>query len=96
MSGEVTTDTRGARKVRRGKVVSKSGDKTIIVQTERRRRHAMYGKVVRHTKKFHAHDADNAAKVGDEVVIVECRPLSRLKHWRLMQVVAPGQGAQQA
>ena len=92
----MTIETRGDRKVRRGKVVSKSGDKTIIVRTERRRRHAMYGKVVRHTKQFHAHDEANAAKVGDEVVIVECRPLSRLKRWRLVQVVAPGQGAQQA
>ena len=77
---------RHRRKIRRGVVVSKSGDKTIVVRCERRRPHPKYGKVLREFKKYHAHDAANAAKVGDAVEIVECRPLSRLKRWRLVAV----------
>ena len=94
----VPTDApRHRRKVRAGVVVSKSGDKTIVVQAERRRRHPQYGKVMRHFKKFHVHDERNAAKVGDTVEIVECRPLSRLKRWRLVAVAGVAvKGAQQA
>ena len=77
---------RGMRKRRRGVVVSRSGDKSIVVQVERRVRHPLYGKVMRETRKFHAHDAGNAAKVGDKVTSVECRPMSRMKRWRLLQV----------
>jgi len=90
-----TTEGRGTRKVRKGVVVSRSGDKSIVVQTERRLRHPMYGKVVRHFKKFHAHDETNAAKVGDQVVITECRPLSKMKRWRLVEAAAP-EGAPKA
>jgi len=86
---------RHARKLRKGVVISKSGDKTIVVQSERRRVHPEYGKVVRQFKKYHVHDERNEAKVGDRVEIVECRPLSSLKHWRLLAVVA-AEGAQQA
>jgi len=83
------------RKLRKGVVISKSGNKTIVVQSERRRVHPEYGKVVRQFKKYHVHDERNEAKVGDRVEIVECRPLSSLKHWRLLAVVA-AEGAQQA
>ncbi len=85
---EETAKSRGTRKVRKGVVVSRSGDKSIVVQTERRLRHPMYGKVVRQYKKFHAHDEKNEAKVGDQVVITECRPLSKMKRWRLVERVA--------
>jgi len=88
------TESRGTRKVRKGVVVSRSGDKSIVVQTERRLRHPLFGKVVRQFKKFHAHDERNAAKVGDRVVITECRPLSKLKRWRLVEI-ATAEGAPQ-
>ena len=87
---------RNSRKTRKGVVVSRSGDKSIVVQSERRRRHPEYGKVIRLFKKYHVHDEHNAAKVGDQVSIVECRPLSRLKRWRLIAVVKAAEGAQQA
>jgi small subunit ribosomal protein S17 len=80
-----TTETRGRRKVRKGTVVSKSGDKSVVVQGETRERHPIYGKVVRRFKKYHAHDEANTAKVGDEVTIVETRPLSATKRWRIVQ-----------
>jgi small subunit ribosomal protein S17 len=80
-----TNSTRGNRKVRKGRVVSKSGDKSVVVRTERRERHPIYGKVVRRFKKYHAHDADNSATVGDEVTIVETRPLSATKRWRIVK-----------
>ncbi|MDD2455217.1 MAG: 30S ribosomal protein S17 [Kiritimatiellae bacterium] len=76
---------RGARKVRKGIVVSKSGIKSVIVQGERRERHPLYGKVVRRFKKYHAHDEDNTARVGDRVTIMETRPLSATKRWRIVK-----------
>jgi small subunit ribosomal protein S17 len=79
--------TRGIRKERKGLVISKSGDKSIVVQVETRKRHAKYGKVVTQQRKFHAHDEENAAKVGDQVTIIETRPLSKLKRWRLGSIV---------
>lgn len=84
---EVVTSKRGSRKERKGVVVSKSGDKSVVVRVERRVPHPFYGKVMRQTKKFHVHDEANAASVGDTVRIVECRPMSRLKRWRLVDVV---------
>ncbi len=81
-----TTVERGTRKVRTGTVVSKSGDKSIVVRVERRLPHPIYGKIVKTSKKFHAHDAENAAKVGDTVTIMETRPLSKTKRWRLVSV----------
>lgn len=80
-----TTENRGSRKVRKGTVVSKSGAKSVIVQGERRELHPKYGKVVRKFKKYHAHDEENTAKVGDNVTIVETRPLSATKRWRIVQ-----------
>jgi small subunit ribosomal protein S17 len=82
---ETTEQKRGSRKVRKGVVVSRSGDKSVIVQGERRERHPVYGKVIRRFKKYHAHDADNSAKVGDTVTIMETRPLSATKRWRIVK-----------
>jgi small subunit ribosomal protein S17 len=75
------------RKVRVGKVVSDKMDKTIVVSVETYRRHPLYGKRVKYTKKFKAHDELNQAKVGDIVRIVETRPLSKEKRWRLDKIV---------
>ncbi len=80
-----TTETRGRRKVRKGVVVSKSGIKSVVVQGERRERHPIYGKVIRRFKKYHAHDEADTAKVGDEVTIIETRPLSATKRWRIVK-----------
>ena len=85
--GEVDKSKRGVRKERRGVVVSKSGDKTIVVLVERKKKHPLYSKVMKDSKKFHAHDEKNIANVGDKVRITECRPLSRMKRWRLVEVM---------
>jgi small subunit ribosomal protein S17 len=78
---------RGRRQERRGVVVSSAMDKTIVVKVDTVKAHRRYKKVVRRTTKFHAHDEQNAAKVGDLVRIVETRPLSKSKHWRLAEVL---------
>lgn len=75
------------RKVRVGKVVSDKMDKTIVVAVETYRKHPLYGKRVKYSKKFKAHDAENRAKVGDVVRIMETRPLSKDKRWRLVEIV---------
>jgi len=85
MSG--VTAERGVRKERTGRVVSDKMDKTIVVEVTRRVRHPVYGKEMTRSKKFHAHDEKNEAKIGDVVRIEETRPLSRLKRWRLVAVV---------
>jgi small subunit ribosomal protein S17 len=77
----------GRRQERRGVVVSSAMDKTIVVQVETVKAHPRYKKVVRRSRKFHAHDAENSAKVGDVVRIVESRPLSKTKTWRLAEIV---------
>jgi small subunit ribosomal protein S17 len=84
---EVKQSTRGTRKERKGVVIRRSGDKTVIVRVERRKRHELYGKVMNLSAKFHVHDEKNVAKVGDLVRIVETRPLSRLKRWRVTEVI---------
>ncbi|MCP5522785.1 MAG: 30S ribosomal protein S17 [Verrucomicrobiales bacterium] len=76
------------RKERTGQVVSDKMAKTIVVRVERRVQHPQYHKVVRRFRKFHAHDEQGLAKVGDWVRIVECRPLSKMKCWRLVEVLA--------
>ena len=81
------TAERGVRKERKGVVVSDKMDKTIVVRVTRRIRHPLYGKEMSQSRKFHAHDEGNEAKVGDTVRIVESRPLSRLKRWRLVEIV---------
>lgn len=79
--------TRPLRKVRVGEVVSDKGDKTIVVKTVTRVPHPKFGKITKHIAKFHAHDEKNEAKVGDKVSIMETRPLSRLKRWRLVEIL---------
>jgi small subunit ribosomal protein S17 len=76
---------RGARKVRKGVVVSKMGIKSVNVQVSYRERHPLYGKIITRTKKYHAHDEDDTAKVGDQVTIMETRPLSATKRWRVVK-----------
>ncbi len=83
---EAATKKRSMRKTRNGAVVSRSGDKSIVVQVEMRKRHPLYGKIIRQFKKFHVHDEDNTAGVGDRVRIIETRPLSKLKRWRLLKI----------
>jgi small subunit ribosomal protein S17 len=82
---------RGHRKERRGVVVSSAMDKTIVVRVEVVKPHRRYKKVVRRSSKLHAHDEQNAAKPGDVVRVVETRPISRTKHWRLAEVVEVAQ-----
>ena len=78
------TNTRGARKMRKGVVVSKSGAKTVKVAVSYREVHPVYGKIVTRTKNYHAHDEADTAKVGDEVTIMETRPMSATKRWRIV------------
>lgn len=78
---------RNRRKVRQGVVVSAAGDKTCVVMVEDRKRHPLYGKLMTVSTKFHAHDEENTCGVGDRVTIMETRPLSKLKHWRLVEIV---------
>ena len=78
---------RPARKTRQGLVVSDKMDKTVVVAIERRVPHPVYGKMVTRTKRLKAHDEQNSAKVGDTVRIVETRPLSKDKRWRLLEIV---------
>ena len=81
------TEKRHLRKTRHGKVVAAEMDKTIVVKVERRIRHPLYGKVIKRFKKFYAHDENNEAKLGDTVRIMETRPISKLKRWRLVEVM---------
>ena len=81
------TEERNLRKVRQGVVVSDANDKTIVVQIKERKPHPVYGKMITTTKKFHAHDENNEAGVGDTVQIMETRPLSKMKRWRLLKIV---------
>lgn len=78
---------RKSRRVKQGRVASDKMDKTIVVVTETRVPHPTYGKIVRKSTRFKAHDEQNEAKIGDVVRIMECRPISRDKRWRLLEVV---------
>ena len=82
-----TAQQRGFRKVRTGRVVSDKMDKTVVVQIVDRKGHPLYKKVVRHRVRFKAHDEGNECKLGDLVRIMETRPLSRDKRWRVVEVV---------
>ena len=82
---------RNARKVRTGVVVSDKMDKTVVVAVERIMRHPLYGKTIKRTKKFKAHDENNECKVGDTVKIMETRPLSHDKRWRVVEIVKKAQ-----
>ena len=79
--------TRGLRKTRVGEVVSDAQDKTIVVRIDQRTAHKIYKKIITRSKKYHVHDENGDAKVGDIVKIVETRPLSKLKRWRLVEVI---------
>ena len=81
------TVERNQRKVYQGRVVSNKMDKTLVVAIETYKRHSTYGKCVKYTKKFVAHDENNSAKVGDIVKIMETRPLSKTKRFRLVEIV---------
>ena len=78
---------RNRRKIRQGVVVSAAGDKTCVVRVEARKRHPLYGKMITRSTKFHAHDENNECGVGDVVRIMETRPISKLKRWRLVEIV---------
>jgi len=79
--------TRNLRKVKTGKVISNKMQKTITVQVERKVKHPVYGKYVKRSKKFLAHDEKNDCGVGDKVKITETRPLSKKKRWRLVEII---------
>ena len=78
---------RNLRKTRTGKVISNKMDKTIVVAIEDNVRHALYGKIVKRTYKLKAHDEENTANIGDTVKVMETRPLSKDKRWRLVEVI---------
>ncbi|MEU5908366.1 30S ribosomal protein S17 [Micromonospora sp. NPDC047527] len=87
MTENTATDaTRARRKVREGLVVSDKMDKTVVVEVEDRVRHALYGKIMRRTRKLKVHDEQNAAGIGDRVLIMETRPLSATKRWRIVEI----------
>lgn len=85
------TETRAFRKVRVGRVVSNKMDKTIVVAIEDNVRHPKYGKIVKRTVKICAHDAENQCNIGDKVSVMETRPLSKTKRWRLVEIVEKAQ-----
>jgi len=78
---------RNRRKTRQGVVVSTAGEKTCVVKVEERKKHPLYGKMITRSSKYHAHDENNECGVGDSVTIMETRPISKLKRWRLVEIV---------
>jgi small subunit ribosomal protein S17 len=82
-----STEDRAARKIREGLVVSDKMDKTVVVAVEDRVKHALYGKVMRRTSKLKAHDEQNTCGIGDRVLIMETRPLSATKRWRVVEIL---------
>jgi len=88
------SETRNVRKERVGVVVSDAMDKTVVVSAERRITHPVYGKIMRRSKKYYAHDEKNEAKKGDKVVIAETRPMSKSKRWRLVEITARADGSE--
>ena len=81
------TEARNTRKTREGLVVSDKMDKTVVVTVEDRVKHALYGKVLRRTSRLKAHDEQNDARTGDRVLVMETRPLSATKRWRVVQIL---------
>ena len=81
------TEVRGRRKVREGLVVGDKMDKTAVVQVEDRVKHPLYGKVIRRTSKLKVHDEQNACGIGDRVLVMETRPLSATKRWRIVEIL---------
>lgn len=80
-------EARGMRKEQIGKVVSDKMDKTVVVAIETLVRHPLYGKIVKRTKKFKAHDEENSCRMGDKVRVMETRPLSKEKRWRVIEIL---------
>ena len=87
MSEVVTTVERNLRKTKAGVVTRNKGDKSITVKGERKVKHPLYGKFVKKSTKFHAHDEKNECSIGDTVKIMETRPISKTKRWRLVEVI---------
>jgi small subunit ribosomal protein S17 len=87
VSDNQAAKTRNTRKVREGLVVSDKMDKTVVVEVEDRVKHALYGKVLRRTSRLKAHDENNDCGIGDRVQLMETRPLSATKRWRVVQIV---------
>ena len=87
MSENTTAPARARRKVREGLGVSDKMDKTVVVEVEDRVKHALYGKIMRRTSKLKVHDEQNSAGIGDRVLIMETRPLSATKRWRLVEIL---------
>jgi small subunit ribosomal protein S17 len=85
--GNSMSEERGLRKTRVGVVVSDKMDKTIVISMSTRVRHPLYGKIIKRTNKFKAHDEENACGIGDTVRVMETRPLSKDKRWRLVEIV---------
>ena len=81
------TEERNLRKVRVGRVVSDKMDKTVVVAIEDNVKHPVYGKIIKRTLKVHAHDENNACGIGDKVEVMETRPLSKTKRWRVVEVI---------
>src|SRR5881227_868293 len=96
MTQQSLTPSTARKKSRRqqkvGRVDSNKMDKTIVVVVETLKKHRIYKRTYKQTKRFHAHDEENVCQVGDMVRIEECRPLSKLKHWRLVEIVKRGSG----
>ena len=76
-----------------GTIVSDKGDKTVTVRVERRVKHPLYGKIIRRSKKYHAHDADNAFRIGEQVRIEECKPISKSKSWTVIERIGAAKAA---
>ena len=91
MENTAPKETKSNRKERTGVVVSDCQNKTIVVEVTRTMSHKLYKKVLKRKKRYHAHDENNEAKVGDKVVIAETRPLSKLKRWRLKEIISRAQ-----
>ena len=81
------------KRVLSGTVVSDKGDKTVVVRVERRVKHPLYGKIIKLSKKYHAHDADNAFRIGEQIRIEECAPLSKLKTWTVLDRIGAAKAA---
>ena len=87
VNAATTTEARSRRRTRQGKIVSDKMDKTVVVAVESRVRHPLYGRIVRRTKRYKAHDEANDFHIGDTVEITECRPLSKDKSWRVSRLI---------
>jgi len=81
------------KRVLSGTIISDKGEKTVVVRVDRRVKHPLYGKIIRRSKKYHAHDADNAFRIGEQVRIEECAPISKLKTWTVIERIGAAKAA---